>query len=476
MDFATLEKLIRKKLPDYQKIYDDLPVFLQNILVTSRGYLLSKLRYNKIFWEMLDEIMMHDHFTEAELINYQNDKLHELIRYAYTNTEYYRKIMDERNLSPRDIQTIDDLKKLPVLRREDIKKNFDELLLHNAKNNGRIIVYTSGTSGSGLPIAYNKTDLTKNWAFMFRQFIWAGVKPKEWRITMFGSKIVPEKQNCPPYWRYNYFEKQILLSIYHLSETTTKEYLKFFEKHKEIVLEGFASVLAIVADFLVQEGISIPMKMVYSTGEPISAINRFKVEQAFECKLFDCYGMTEWVGLIQECEKGAKHLMSDYGILEILDENNRPVKAGEEGYLIWTGLQKEEMPLIRYKIGDRGMWHLKNECECGRPYPLVDATITRDSDIITSPEGTLFSPRVINQYLKNKVSFQSCQFIQDSPDNVVVRIVPGKGNFKKETQNLVNDLNKLFKESLKLTIHYTNSPLMRGLGKFPLIINQISNQ
>ena len=474
MNVGQIERLIRIKLKDYQKVYDNLPIFLQNAFVIFRGYLLSRLRYNKIFWETLNEIIKHDDLTPQDIVDYQNRKLQHLVNHAYTNTVYYRKIMEERNISSADIQTRDDLKKLPILRRENIKNNFEQFLLIKNNNNGRIIVHTSGASGSGLPIAYNKTDLAKNWAFMFRQFVWAGIKPKEWRLTMFGSKIVPEKQNSPPYWRYNYFEKQILLSIFHLSEKTKKDYIKFLEKHRDMVLEGFASVLSILSDFVIQEGVNIPMKIVYSTGEPISVSNKKKVEKAFSCKLFDCYGMTEWVGLIQECEKGGKHLICDYGILEILDENGNPVDKEEEGYLVWTGLQREEMPLIRYQIGDKGRWSVKNKCECGRPYPLVDTTITRDSDIIKTPRGDLLSPRVINQFLKNKISFNSCQFIQESIDNLVIRIVPGKGDFKKEVQLLVNDLDQLFKQSIKLKIDYADAPIMRGYGKFPLIINRVN--
>jgi phenylacetate-CoA ligase len=218
----------------------------------------------------------------------------------------------------------------------------------------------------------------------------------------------------------------------------------------------------------------IPMKLVYSTGEPLDAGIRQKVEEAFECKVYDCYGMTEWAGLIQECEKGEMHLISDFGILEILDENNRSVAPGEEGYLVWTSLQKEEMPLIRYKVGDKGIWHLKYPCECGRPYPLVHASITRDSDILQTPTGELFSPRVINQFLKDKVAFNACQFIQTAADQLTIRIVPGKGDYQTESANLVNDLDRLFRGSVELNVSYADKPIMRGQGKFPLIMNRIS--
>lgn len=473
MQSANIEKRIRANFSKYQEMYDRLPVFLQNALVTTRGYFLARLRYQKLFWQTLTEILSHDKFTKTELDDYQNQKLQNLVQHAYRHTTFYNGMMTDLNLHPEQIQTKDDLQLLPVLTRDQLKTKFKDMLVKEGHK--RILVHTSGSQGSGLPIAYNEEDLARNWAFIVRQLCWANIKPREWRITLYGSKIVPTDQTVPPFWRYNLVEKQILLSIFHLSEQTKDDYLHFLETHQGLVLEGFASVLRILADFLIQEDKRISMKLVYSTGEPIDEATRQKVETAFNGKLLDCYGMTEWVGFIQECEKGAKHLASDYGILEILDEDNRAVAAGEEGYLVWTGLQREEMPFIRYRIGDKGMWSLRTQCECGRPYPLVDTTITRDSDIITTPDGDLYSPRVINQFLKNKVAFNFCQFIQESLDSLVIRIVPGNGNYQQEARALFDDLNKIFKGSLYLRVCFADRPLMRGQGKLPLIINQILN-
>jgi len=472
LDGASIENIIRASLSKCSHLYDRQPIFFQNILTTLRGFFLSQLRYNKVFYQTLQQITTHDHYSPGELQNYQQHKLRQLVSHAYAQTLFYKEIMDNNQLTPDGIHSVENLRRLPVVTREQIRENFDKLLL-TKKTKGRIIVYTSGTSGSGLPVAYNKNDLARNWAFMFRQFLWAGVKPGDWRITLFGSRIVPVEQSQPPYWRYNWFERQILLSIFHLSAATSRDYIAFLKKHEGLMLEGFASVLGIIADFILQDKQEIPMKIVYSTGEPMNDHCREKVEQAFQCKVYDCYGMTEWVGLIQECEHGGKHLMSDYGILEIVDENNEPVDPGVEGYFVWTGLQREEMPLLRYKIGDRGMWNLKQECPCGRAYPLVDTTITRDSDIITTPDGAMFSPRVINQYLKNKTSFRNCQFVQESAHELIIRIVPGEGDYESDAYTLQQDLDKIFKQSLALKIIYADFPLMRGQGKYPLIINNV---
>ncbi|OQX56285.1 MAG: hypothetical protein B5M53_02200 [Candidatus Cloacimonas sp. 4484_209] len=469
---ATLEKIIRKKLNEVQGYYGHLPVFAQNLAVTARGYILSKMRYNTIFWKTLDRLRKHDNFTYEQMIYYQNQRLRETIAFAYQKTPYYHRVMAEAGLSPEDIQCIDDLKKMPILTRDDIRRYFRDLLVKDRAENQRIIVYTSGTSGSGIPIAYDAETLAKQWAFLARQGLWAGVDPRDWRVTMFGSKIVPETQNKPPFWRYNLFEKEILLSIFHLSEYNKKAYLHFLHKHEGKILDGFASVLGIIADMILQENDCIPMKIVRSTGEPLSQSYRRKIERAFNCQVYDNYGMTEWVGLIQECERGGMHLISDFGVLEILDENNNPVPPGVEGYFVWTGLIRKEMPLIRYKIGDKGMWKKNQFCPCGRPYPLVDPTITRDSDILKTPDGKLFSPRVINQFLKDKVSFKTCQFIQEDSRRVIVRIVPGKGTYELDARRLVKDLISVIGTSMLFSIEYAKEPIKRDSGKIPLIINK----
>lgn len=469
MNCAAIEKNLRANLSLYEKLYRKAPIFLQNAIVSARGYVLSRLRYQKLFWETLAVIKTHDLYSADELRQYQKMMLQNVLHFAYAHTAFYKKVFDDLNVCPRDIQDLDDLRKLPILTREQVRRFTEKLQAQNQQK--RITVFTSGSSGSGLAISYNIADLAKNWAFLYRQFAWAGVHPREWRLTLYGSKIVPESQGEPPFWRYNRSERQILLSIFHLSEKTKNHYIKFILLHRGVVLEGFASILAILADYILEQGLVIPMRMVYSTGEPMTEANRKKVQQAFACAVYDCYGMTEWVGLIQECERGEKHVISDYGILEIVDDDNQPCKRGVEGYLVWTGLQHLDMPLIRYRIGDKGMWCAKDQCDCGRHYPLVHTTITRESDNIKTPDGRIYSPRVINQFLKNKQSFNYCQFIQDRANSLVIRIVPGSGDVDAEIHILLRDLDRLLQGALTIQTCLAERPLMRGEGKFPFIIN-----
>jgi len=469
------EKFIREYFHDFQEIYDVLPYPLKYLATSIRGYPLAKIRYSKLFEKYLTEIITHEKYSPIEMKSYQDYQVRNIVKFAFQNIPYYKKKWGEIKILPEDIKGANDLWKLPILQREEIKKHWQEFINPNIPEKKRIKTFTSGTSGSGLPVIHDNIAEIKNWAFIFRQLFWAGVKPKDWRITMFGGKVTPPHRKKPPFWSYNYPGRQILLSIYHLSPQTVSYYIEFFEKHNGLLLEGFPSALDIISKFILEKNRSFQMKAVYSTGEPLYAPMRKRIEKSFNTKVYNAYGMSEMVGLIQECEKGSFHLISDYGCLEIIDDRNNLVEDGKEGYLIWTGFINTAMPLIRYQIGDKGILKRENTCICGRPFPIVDATITRDSDYLVSADDTIYSPRVINQFLKDKISFRSCQFIQLQRKTVIIRIVPETGvGFQDEINEVKAKIGKLLGSTIELKVEIAKEPIYRGTQrKIPLIISEV---
>jgi phenylacetate-CoA ligase len=450
-----------------------MPHPVRNLLTTARGYVLARVRYQKLFWETLQDLKEREQWGRSAMRKFQDRAVRELAAHCYETVAYYRRVWTEAGIAPRDIEGADDLARLPVLTREAVRENWQALVSEAVPPAAQITVYTSGTTGSGLRVVYNEDALILNWAFRARQRTWAGVDPRDWRITFFGSRIAPVRRTKPPFWTCNYFERQIMMSIFHLSEACLPHYLDYLQAHEGLVLEGFPSVLAIVADFMQHQGARIPMKAVFTDGEPLSREAREKIESAFCTKVFDCYGMTEWVGLIHECEEGGYHLMSDYGILEVLDESDNPVPHGAEGYLVWTGFTNRAMPLVRYRIGDKGMWDTEQECACGRPFPLVHPTITRDGDCVRSADGRLLSPRSISPLVRHK-SFKACQFIQEDTRSLVVRIVPGNGHTDRDSEEVEKALRGVIGDSLSVSIELADAPVQLANGKIPLIISKVS--
>jgi phenylacetate-CoA ligase len=267
-----------------------------------------------------------------------------------------------------------------------------------------------------------------------------------------------------------------LMSIFHLSESHKEAYLEYLRDHSHLVLEGFPTVLNILADFILDNGSLFPMKGIFTDGEPLYPFVRAKVERAFGTKVFEHYGMTEWAGLIQECEQGGYHQISDYGILEILDEKDRPVEPGTEGYLVWTGFTNPTMPFLRYRVGDKGMMKKGLSCPCGKPFPLVSPTITREGDYLLSPDGRILSPRAVNQVLKNKTAFKSCQFIQEDMETIVIRIVRGNGKARVQGLEVQRDLISMVGGSTRVHVEEADAPLQYDNGKIPLIVSKIKRK
>jgi phenylacetate-CoA ligase len=360
-----------------------------------------------------------------------------------------------------------------VLKREVVRANAEDMISSAIARHDLIRVGTTGTTGAALGVAYDDETARRVWAMFLRQWIWAGLRTNEPRVTFFGSRVVPSARRRPPYWVHNLCERQMLASSFHLSARTAPDYLKFLARHRGQVLEAFPSVLGILADFVLEQGITIPMKTVFTSGEPLYPFLREKAEKAFSTRVFDTYGMTELCGIIQECEHGRMHLAPESAYLEILDDDNEPVRPGEDGYLTWTGFLNFAMPLIRYRIGDRGNWDLRDACPCGRNFPMVVPTITRDSDLLHCPDGRIFSPRTLNQTLKQAFSFRFCQFVHDGHDRLLVRAVSSSPQAaKSDLDQVCANVRRLLGPGMDVAGSLEIEPIMRAGGKMPLIVRQ----
>jgi phenylacetate-CoA ligase len=463
-----LEPLIRANFRRLQRIYDHAPSPARNFMTSARGWFLTRIRYSPESLRFLSELREHEKWSAPEIAAFQLKAIREIVQYAVNTVPFYE---DYPRL---DVARTRDLLRLPILDRETVREQPERFISKGFSPRQLIRAGTTGTTGANLKVAYTSQLARENWAFLLRQWSWAGLAPREPRITFFGARVVPAQRIKPPFWTFNRPERQALASIFHLSESTAGDYLSFLERNRGQVLEGFPSVLGMLADFALQSGRTIPMRVVFTSGEPLYADVRAKVEAAFQTRIFDSYGMTEYCGQIQECERGQMHLIPEYGFLEILDKNDEPAQEDEEGDFVWTGFLNRAMPLIRYRIGDRGRWMAGPPCACGRAFPRVVPTITRESDILRSVDGRLFSPRALNQLLKESASLRFCQFVHDRPERVVVRAVASNGNAAADMMQIRSRLQELLGAGMKVTAELAAAPVVRPGGKIPLIVNQVA--
>lgn len=461
-----LEPLIRSQINRLQPIYDHAPSPARHLITSARGWFLTQIRYSARTLQCLEDLRGGEFCCAREIESNQLHALRQTIEHARLTTPFYS------SYPGTPLRTLEDLRSLPVLSRSTVRALPEQFLSCSVPSEKRIRAGTTGTTGANLKVAYTEEFAGQNWAFLLRQWAWAGVTPREPRISFFGSRIVPASRTAPPFWTHNFPERQTLASIFHLSEKTAPAYLDFLCSQQGTILEGFPSVLGILADFAIERGQTIPMRVIFTSGEPLYAHLREKIERAFQARIFDSYGMTEYCGLIQECEHGGMHLIPEFGYLEILDENDAPVASSEEGYFVWTGFLNRAMPLLRYRIGDRGRWLGGAPCPCGRAFPMVVPTITRESDLLCCPDGRMFSPRALNQLLKQSSALRFCQFVHDQPARIIVRAVPGSPGAVAEVAEIRARLASLLGPGMRVTFEIVAAPIARPGGKIPLIVNQ----
>jgi phenylacetate-CoA ligase len=167
------------------------------------------------------------------------------------------------------------------------------------------------------------------------------------------------------------------------------------------------------------------VQVAVANAEPVFPYQKEAVQQAFGCALRETYGMVELLAAAGECESGALHLFPEMGWLEVLDENG-PVENGRDGEFVCTSLLDADMPLIRYRLGDRGALASETaRCPCGRTLPILAALEGRSDDLLYTRDGRRIGR--LDPIFKTSLAIREAQIVQESLERVRVRYVPSAG-------------------------------------------------
>lgn len=433
---GVLERHARRWTKAFLPVYHRLPGPVRDLAVSARGWPLTRLRASG--WareEAARGARLERDRPAAEA--FAVARLRTMLRRAGRTVPYYARLFAATGFDPERVASVVDLRALPILERETVRGAWADLQSRAVADESAILTSTSGTTGAGLAVRATPEAYARTWAQQLRHWRWGGMRPCDWRITLFGAEVIPRLENGRRLWVYNALERQIFLSAYHLSPAHADRYRERLERRPHVV-EGFPSILADVAHVIGPARPGRPRaRVVYSTGEALLPEVRRHIAEAFGAPVLDQYGQDEKVGFILECPAGTHHQIVEYGVLEVVDDAGLPVPDGAEGHLVWTGLVNEAMPLVRYRIGDLGTrLPAGAACPCGVAYPAVAPTVTRTGDSLRLAGGQRVSPRLLNQLLKECRTFAAAQFVQEAPDRVtlVVERAAGVGDGAAEAE------------------------------------------
>ncbi len=456
-------------------IYNHLPIPLQNLAVSIEGYKIQRQRYGGTFKSYVEELQESQWYAKEKLEEIQLERLKIMIKHAYSNVPYYRELFDRINLTPQGINTLDDLKKIPILEKQTLKEHMKDLIAKSISKRDLISYTTGGTTGTPLTIYTTKNAIQYNFAFgEARCKFWAGVKSGDRLATFLGRPVVPIDQKKPPFWRYNWAYNQLLFSAFHMNEDNLKYYLEELNKFQPKVIQGYVSTIHVLAKYILDHKREVvPPKAILTSSETLFDWQRINIESAFGCKVYNGYSSAELVAFISECEMGGLHISPEYGVVEFekIDE------AGEKYEIIATTLFNFAMPLIRYRIGDIvSLFEDEISCSCRRVLPLVKFIEGRVDSMLVTPEGYYISPASLSLVFQSARNIKEAQIVQIRRDRIIIRIVKDEDFSENDLEYIKKQLELRIGKNVLIEIEFVEEIKRTLAGKFRFIISEVSHE
>jgi len=451
-----------------ESFYYQAPVPIQNLLVSAMGVQLYRQRYGKAWHEQMSTLQKSESFSSSEVMQYQLKEVGRLLEFSIKNVPFYRdigRVPAIKNYA--DWESIRD--NIPIIDKSILRETPERFVASSATAPGkRFSLSTSGTSGTPLKIVSTFNARQRHYAFWSRLRHWYGVGASDIRATFFGRIIMRSDENSPPFWRYDFPQKNMLFSSYHMNDENLKAYYDQLVKLAPAEIIGYPSSLAILSSFINRNSLPpLRPKVVFATAETLLDNQRSEIQAAIHAPLVNQYGCTEMVVFAAECHHGTMHVHPEHGLLEVVDGEGRSLSYGETGEAVCTGLLNFAMPLIRYKLGDR--ISLSDEpCRCGSNFPVISSIEGRVDDLLITPSGRPI-PR-LDPIFKGMRRIRETQIVQTAPGTVVIRLCADDSFTLAEEKNLLAEAVKRIGPEINIRIERLDKIPRQANGKFRSVI------
>ncbi|MBE5869517.1 MAG: phenylacetate--CoA ligase [Lachnospiraceae bacterium] len=317
-----------------------------------------------------------------ELRKIQNEKLVKQVKHVYDNVEYYRKLMEEKGVTPEDIKSVDDLHKLPFLTKSDLRDAYPYGLLATDLKNCVRIHSTSGTTGRRVVAFYTQADVDLWEECCARAIVAAGGTNEDVCQVAYGYGLFTGGSGL------NGGSHKVGCLTLPMSSGNTERQIQFMRDLHSTILCCTPSYAAFIGETLKEMGLTpddIDLKAGIFGAEPWTEEMRRDIEKSLGIKAYDIYGLTETSGpgVSFECEEQTgMHINEDHFLAEIIDpETGEVLPEGSKGELVFTSLDKEAFPLLRYRTRDICVLSRK-KCSCGRTLIKMSKPMGRSDDMM----------------------------------------------------------------------------------------------
>lgn len=433
-------------------------------------------RENSSLLEHLKAFESSQYLSMDEIRQFQLDRLRKLLKHAADNCPFYTHRFNEFHFNPDKIESLEELRKLPVLTKKDIQKYAEEMKATNLDPSVIVPDQTGGSTGSPLHFFLNKDRVFSRNAGAIRHDRWTG-----WDIGVKSAYLwghrgdVTQRPGLKAKLNQILIDRRLVLDTSSITTARLAEFDKALRSYKPYLYVAYANSIYLFAKYLKANNSKDHHrpKAVVTSAEVLDQTQRELIEEVFECGVYNRYGSRETSIIASECsDHKGMHICAEAVYLEF-ETKNGPAKDGEMGKIVITDLLNYGMPFIRYQIEDVGN-PIDGSCTCGRGLPLMDISGGRITDFLVTPEGTIVSGASLTIFLiANTPGIAQAQLVQTSKDEIVFKIVKKESFDDNSIAFLKREFPKFFGETMKYSLDFVDEIPVEKSGKYRFSISHV---
>jgi phenylacetate-CoA ligase len=361
-----------------------------------------------------------------KIFELQLKRLKETVNQVYDNVPFYKKKFKEAKITPDDIKTLDDIRKLPFTTKDDLRDNAPFGMMCTSLDNCIELHASSGTTGIPVTVCYTKNDIE----------VWSEVMAR--CLSMSGLTKKDIFQNPIPYgtftgaFGFHYGAQKVGALVIPSGIGQSERQIKLMQYYGTTFISGVASYVMRLSQVALKMGVD-PKKLKVRNGlfgaEMFTTGLKKRIMETWDMNVHDIYGLTEMCGpgVSTDCDQhNGLHLWEDHFLVEVLDPITfEPVELEEEGEIVLTTLTKDGMPLLRYRTRDIAKLYDEKVCECGRTHIKHTPIKGRCDDMVIIRGTNIYPGQIESVLMKNDIIGSNWRMVlitEEDIDKLIVEV------------------------------------------------------
>jgi phenylacetate-CoA ligase len=400
------------------------------------------------------------------------------VQHAYVHVPHYRDAMREGGLDPAAINSLEDVRKLPLLTKTDVRTGlYFDLFADNHHKKEMLRISTSGSTGEPFVTYADKYQLEFRFATTLRALEWTGWRfgdrqARLWHQTIGMSKLEVMRERIDAW-----FMRRLFIPAWEMSPDALEEFVVKIRDHRPVLVDGYAESFNFLANYaLLGKSPGFSPKAIMSSAQSLTESSRNAIEEAFGARVFDKYGSREFSGIAYECDHGRDHHVMDESYLVELLVDGRPAEPGETGEVVITDLNNFSVPLIRYRIGDLAVAvDNTTACPCGRHLSRIGRIEGRTQAIVHCADGTWLPGAFFSHFFKEyEHAVRFFQVHQSTVGAMTLRVVKNSRFTQEALDELLAGLRRFTGERMAIDVEFVESIPLGVTGKRAPVVSEIA--